>query len=164
MSNVLSEVFDQPISSATESSSHKLPQYQTINTSDDSDIEYIEPQPKRRRGKAKAYQFIETTETLEQARTIINSSTEPKWVYVKKNESEDGTKINYSCSYKECSAAAYIHCHSTNLKATIYISDDQHDHQQKSRGISPRTKDHINRLYDQGVTLLQAFGKLSDTH
>ena len=106
MSNVLSEVFDQPISSATESSSHKLPQYQTINTSDDSDIEDIEPQPKRRRGKAKAYQFIETTETLEQARTIINSSTEPKWVYVRKNESEDGTKINYSCSDKEYSAAA----------------------------------------------------------
>ena len=106
MSNVLSEVFDQPISSAIESSSHKLPLYQTINTSKDSDIEDIEPQPKRRRGKAKEYQFIETTETLEQARTIINSSTEPKWVYVRKNVSEDGTKINYSCSDKEYSAAA----------------------------------------------------------
>ena len=52
----------------------------------------------------------------------------------------------YVC--RKCSMKLKIHCDSTNVRATLWITEGDHEHHQESattRGISPEVKAEIER-------------------
>ena len=105
---------------------------------------------KRRRGKNKVYSFIESFDSLDLAQSFLKDH-EYQWNYFKKNPSTEGNKIVYHCSNKSCEVKAYVLCHNDSLKASLFVSDDEHQHTNMVHGLSEDIKNEIEKLYRAGV-------------
>ena len=69
---------------------------------------------------------------------------------MRRNNSSEGVKICYQCKVN-CPKSAYILCHNNELKATIFLSKDEHAHEVNQRGLPDDVKSKINQLFKDGV-------------
>ena len=140
------------------------------NDDTDNDAEEIQVTKKRRAYELVnlyAYELVSSFESLELAKTHL-ANDRFKWRRIQKNYSTEGDKIFYVCSFSnDCTCAAYILCHNDSLKASLFKSDDEHNHELASTvGIDPRVKEKIQSLYENGVIkpnlIIRALNKQPD--
>jgi hypothetical protein len=80
-----------------------------------------------------------------------------KWTCCKTNDTEQGTKKYYKCSFKRgsnCEAKIYLLFHASNFEVTLFQSNVVHDHTtgSKQSGIPVEVKNVIMELFQNGYT------------
>lgn len=72
-------------------------------------------------------------------------------------ETKDGDKVHYRCNKvkkhgMQCPAAVYLLYHAEKETVTLFKTDEEHDHQEKtpSRGLPLEIRSAIEHLYEDG--------------
>lgn len=128
------------------------------DTDQDVEIEDENPSRARTRGRNKVYEELCQYDDISEAqRDLEGLFHDNKWLKINQKTTFEGTKQFYRCytvSKSKCPVRLYILQHDDSLKNTVYISDDQHEHDstKKSRGLDASVKKIIDDLFDKGTT------------
>ena len=105
---------------------------------------------KRRRGANRVYNFSQEFDSLEHAKEYLDNQTD--FVYERKYNTFDGSKINYKCRREACPNVIYVLCHTFNSKVSLFESNGDHEHlSSTTRGIDKDIKHEINSLFQKGL-------------
>lgn len=122
--------------------------------SDDEQSEPSENVKPKLRGRNRSYDFLKSFEGLhglnDAQAAVVNGEIDEEGHWTKGNvtRTAEGTKFFYNC-YPECNKRIYILVRNDSLDNDIYISTDEHDHnEEEHEGILPtKTKQFILDLY-----------------
>ena len=143
-------------SEKTDSSDSVVPVYREEATDDDSDDGIIVPAAKKR-AAGLLYEKIKTFSNGKSAEEEAVKYNNFKWTCCKTNDTEQGTKKYYKCSFKRgsnCEAKIYLLFHASNFEVTLFQSNVLHDHTpgSKQSGSPVEVKNVIMELFQNGYT------------
>lgn len=131
----------------SESSSTSIIRREDYDEDNQTDNDVDEPVTKKFRGSSKPYDLYKTYESLEVCMKELTTGQieQTKWSKREKRDNEAGEKRFYKCSV--CSKRLYILIHRTSLEVSVYIQDQDHEHDENDKGIPKKTKDKVLSLY-----------------
>ena len=102
-----------------------VPQYSSDEDQDLSDNENTKPTQTQQklRGRAKAYEMVDSFESLESAKHAIKEENKA-WKFKTKYDTVDGIKYSYKC-IKGCKKTAYIACPHESMVVELYVSNHE---------------------------------------
>ncbi|CAF1106844.1 unnamed protein product [Didymodactylos carnosus] len=138
-----------------------VPSYREEATDDDGDAGDIISSAKKMRASGLSYENVKVFsdgKCDEEEAVKYNNFT---WICCKINDTEQGTKKYYKCSFKRgsnCPAKIYLLFHASNFEVTLFQAIIQHDHttESKQTGIPIEVKNVIIELFQNGYTTPKA--------
>ena len=138
-----------------------VPTYREEATDDDGDADDIINPPKKMRASGLSYEKVKVFSDGKCAEEEAVKYNNFKWTCRKINDTEQGTKKYYKCSFKRgsnCPAKIYLLFHASNFEVTLFQAIIQHDHTTVSKhtGIPIEVKNVIIELFQNGYTTPKA--------
>ncbi|CAF2802135.1 unnamed protein product [Rotaria sp. Silwood2] len=138
-----------------------VPTYREEATDDDGDAGGIINSAKKMRASGLPYEKVKIFSDGKCAEEEVVKYNNFKWTWCKINDTEQGTKKYYKCSFKRgsnCPAKIYLLFHASNFEVTLFQAIIQHDHRtvSKQTGIPFEVKNVIIELFQNGYTTPKA--------
>jgi hypothetical protein len=129
-----------------------VPTYGEEATGDDGDAGDIINPTKKMRASGLSYEKVKVFSDGKCAEEEALKYNNFKWTCCKINDTEQGTKKYYKCSFKRssnCPAKIYLLFHASNFEVTLFQAIIQHDHttESKQTGIRIEVKNVIIELF-----------------
>lgn len=119
----------------------------------------IEKEPPTKKRIHQKFNHAETFDDLDDAKHHIANLR--IWSPYFTSKSNDGERIKYRCNKvkfrakKQCAASLYLLCDSRSSKVQLFVSVDEHDHDENVDSvyeIAEETKDAIRDMFEMGIT------------
>lgn len=126
------------------------------SSSEDEELDAEQPQRKRRRVN-RTWLKGETYESSAEAEEYVRSNK--FWKISSSTSTASGKRVDYRCAagkyrVNECPAGLYLLYHSTNLRVSVYRTENEHKNHitEPTRGLSIDVKNFVERKYKDGIT------------
>lgn len=107
----------------------------------------------KKRGRNKVYELTTECQSIKDAIDFVKSLDSVKWTRSDTRKTQEGEKRFYTC-IKGCPKRLYILLNAENENASVYVSDDEHEHQtrRKETTLPTETRDKVHELLQMGTT------------
>ena len=138
-----------------------VPTYREEATDDDGNADDIINPSKKMRASGLSYEKVKVFSDGKCAEEEAVKYNNFKWICCKINDTKQGTKKYYKCSFKRgsnCPAKIYLLFHASNFEVILFQAIIQHDHKivNKHTGIPIEVKNVIIELFQNGYTTPKA--------